>query len=92
MDQGGLETVEPFAQEHDIPYPLVAGGEEAASAFGGVYSLPTTFVVNQEGQVVRRIVGRFPTEAMRPLLRRMLGLPTQASRLLDPTPPSPLFT
>ena len=88
MDQGGLETVRPFAQEHNIPYPLVAGGEEAASAFGGVYSLPTTFVINQKGQVARRIIGRFPTEAMRPLLRRMLGLPTQASRLPGSTRPS----
>ena len=79
MDQGGLETVRPFAKKYPMPYPVVGGNEKAASAFGGVYGLPTTFIVNRQGQIVRRVIGTFPVDAMRPLLRSMLNLSTQAA-------------
>ena len=39
------------------PYPVAIDDGGAAESFGGVYSLPTTFVVGADGNVRRRIVG-----------------------------------
>ena len=39
------------------PYPVAIDDGAATDAFGGVYSLPTTFVVGADRNVRRRIVG-----------------------------------
>ncbi|NNE70531.1 MAG: TlpA family protein disulfide reductase, partial [Rhodothermales bacterium] len=41
--------------------------------FGGVYAMPSTFVVDREGRVAHRVVGEFPFEDMRPRLEALLG-------------------
>ena len=74
-DQEGIEVVAPFAAEHAIAYPVVLDPEGTlARAYGGVFGLPTTFLVSQEGEVVNRFAGLFPAEEMRDPLRDMLGL------------------
>lgn len=88
VDEGGLDTVRPFAEEHDIPYPLVAATAEFTAAFGEVYSLPTTFLINRDGEIERRVIGIFPVDAMRPQLRSMLGLPSAAEAAIR-TPETP---
>jgi hypothetical protein len=38
-----------------------------------MYGLPTTYVVNPEGKIVRRILGIFPIDEMKPKLQEMLA-------------------
>lgn len=77
-DQEGAEVVAPFAAEHAMTYPVVLDSEGTlAQAYGGVFGLPTTFLVSQEGEVVNRFAGLFPAEEMRDPLRDMLGLPVE---------------
>ena len=73
LDQEGASVVRSFMSNYDFNYPLVADPGGAVEAqFGATYGLPTTFVVNPEGQVVRRVLGIFPTDRMRPELDSML--------------------
>lgn len=76
VDETGFGAVRPFAAEMDISYPIVVDDGTLASQFGGVWSLPTTFVMDREGNVVRRVLGVFPTEEMRPLLVELLEAPS----------------
>jgi len=51
LDKGGFDTVRSYAEEMDINYPLVMGNPDVARKYGGVRGLPTTFVVDAEGDI-----------------------------------------
>jgi peroxiredoxin len=78
IDAEGAEVVRPFAREHPMPYPVALDPDASSTEqLGGVYSLPTTLLIDAEGQIVNRFVGIFPVEQMRDPLRDMLGLPVE---------------
>lgn len=73
QDADGFESVAAFAERFQVPYPLASDPDgEIAETYGGLYSLPTTFVIDQEGKILHRALGPFPTDRMRPLLRELL--------------------
>lgn len=57
LDQGGPEVVKQFAAKHRVQYPLVMGDEKVVAAFGGVEAIPTTFLIDRQGQIRDRKVG-----------------------------------
>ena len=57
LDQGGPEVVKAFAAKNKINYPLVMGDDKVVEAFGGVEGIPTTFLIDRDGQVRDRKVG-----------------------------------
>lgn len=72
LDEGGPTVVAPFVSNEGINYPVVMGDPTIVEAFGGVESIPTTFVIDRDGQIVGRHVGyvskdRF-AKAIQPLL------------------------
>lgn len=71
VEEGEEDLVRDFVAEMGMTYP-VAVDAEIADAFGGVYGLPTTFVIDRNGQVVERIIGLFPTQEMTPRLQALL--------------------
>jgi len=72
-DDDGESVVAPFVKREKINYPIVVDTSGTIeSKFEAMYGLPTTYVVNAEGQIVRRILGIFPTEEMRPKLETLL--------------------
>lgn len=54
--------VEKFIKEYKINYPVVMGDEKIAGDFGGVYGLPTTFIIDKEGYIKEKFVGYRPKE------------------------------
>ncbi|MBM3265155.1 MAG: redoxin family protein [candidate division Zixibacteria bacterium] len=65
VDKGGAETVKEFVEQFGITYPVVIADRVAEEAYGRVMtppqnrvtSLPTSFVVNRDGQIVKNYVG-----------------------------------
>jgi thiol-disulfide isomerase/thioredoxin len=57
VDQKGPEAVKAFAEEMGINYPVLMADAALAQAFGGVRSIPTTFLIDRSGQIVARNVG-----------------------------------
>lgn len=57
LDQKGPAAVKPFVQKFAMNYPVVMGNGEIVKAFGGIEALPTTFVIDRAGKVVRVHVG-----------------------------------
>jgi peroxiredoxin len=53
----GTEGVRRFAEQRDIPFPIVMGTPEARGAFGGTPVTPTAFVVGREGRIESQVVG-----------------------------------
>jgi len=60
-----FEIVRPFAEEFAINYPVVIDSGELADQFRGVFALPTTFIVDENGKVTDRFIGVFPAHEWR---------------------------
>ena len=57
MDDAGRDQIEKFTEQMGINYTVLQGTEKVGTAYGGVESLPTTFYIDREGRVVRRVFG-----------------------------------
>ncbi len=50
-------------QELTMNYPIVMGSDEISNAFGGLLGMPTSFLINRNGDIVKRYIGSLnPTE------------------------------
>lgn len=57
MDEDGWKDVKPYVELKKINYRVVVGDDTTASLYGGVESLPTTFVVDRDGKIAAIHVG-----------------------------------
>ena len=62
MDEGGPAVVKAFAGKFGVNYPMLMGDDKALAACGGIEALPTTFLIDRNGQMRDRKVGAEPTE------------------------------
>jgi peroxiredoxin len=51
LDDDGWESVKPFLEKRKINYRVVIGTEELSAKYGGIESLPSTFVIDREGRI-----------------------------------------
>ena len=72
LDVGGRKVVAPYAEDLAINYEVLLGDEGAARAFGGIPGIPTSFLVDREGQIVRRFVGVIDGEDYAALIEPLL--------------------
>lgn len=56
VDQGAGK-VAAFAKQENINYPVLMATYETSEDFGGVFGIPTAFLVNKDGQVVKKYQG-----------------------------------
>lgn len=57
LDRDGLEALGAYVHEHMIPYKVLMGDTRIGNAFGGVSSIPTLYIVDREGRLVRKLTG-----------------------------------
>ncbi len=57
LDETGAEVVRPFVKAQEITYPVVIGDDYTAGRYGGVSALPTTFLIDRQGRVVKKYIG-----------------------------------
>src|SRR5215467_13624884 len=70
--------VQEFAEQLNMNYPIAISTDAVEQAFGGVESIPATFVVNREGQIVDRHIGSLNPQTTEQEIRSLSGLPTEA--------------
>ena len=51
MDEEGWQAVKPFMAEHKINYRILLGNDSVSQLYGGLDALPTTFVIDRDGNV-----------------------------------------
>lgn len=51
LDRKGPEVVKSFMEKHGMNYVVVMGNEETVEAFGGFRGIPTTFIIDREGNI-----------------------------------------
>lgn len=50
MDEDGWSVVKPYIAEHKLNYRVLLGNDSVSQLYGGVESLPTTFIIDREGK------------------------------------------
>jgi peroxiredoxin len=57
MDDEGLEIVKPYLEKSKVNYRIVLGNDSVATMYGGIESLPTTFVLDRDGRIASTHIG-----------------------------------
>jgi peroxiredoxin len=57
FDERGWTTVAPYMQWSKIDYPVLLGGADLMTLYGGVDALPVTFMIDRAGRIARTHVG-----------------------------------
>ncbi len=50
MDEDGWKAVKPYVAEHKVNYRVLLGNDTVTQLYGGVESLPTTFIIDRDGK------------------------------------------
>ena len=72
MDQGGARVVEKMMKKTKINYPVVMGDSKVSKAFGGVFGLPTSFLIDQSGNAVKRYIGWVSHDVLEAEIKKLL--------------------
>ncbi len=72
VDPREFDKVKPYAQTVGVNYPVVYDKKGVSQLYGGIRSIPTTFVINREGKVVGQIVGSRPEQTFEKIIKSLL--------------------
>lgn len=64
VDQTGASDVARMVDKKDINYPVLMADAEVMQDFGGVYGIPVSFLINKEGNVVKKFTGYVPEQVL----------------------------
>ncbi|MBU3678309.1 MAG: TlpA family protein disulfide reductase [Candidatus Kapabacteria bacterium] len=73
-DKGdAVANVRTFSEKNGVKYMnVVDAAKKIASAYGGIQAIPTTFIIDRQGNVVQKIVGSQSKEAFVASLQKAL--------------------
>jgi thiol-disulfide isomerase/thioredoxin len=57
LDNGGWDDVSPWLAKNPINYPIVLGDRALTEEWGGIPSIPTTFIIDRKGNIAAKHVG-----------------------------------
>jgi peroxiredoxin len=57
LDQGGEREVAAFITNNRINYTVVLGDEDVSDSYGGIGAIPTTFVLDRDGNIRKKYIG-----------------------------------
>ena len=72
LDKGGVQDVKPFAEEYNVNYMMLIANDETARDYGGITGIPTTFVIDKDGKIVKRFMGYTDPEVFEETIRPLL--------------------
>ena len=75
LDQDPAKVVPPFAQKHGLTFPLLAdpAAMQVAQDWGGIRSIPTSFLVAPDGTLVKKWVGAHGRDTYESEIQKVLG-------------------
>lgn len=73
VDQGGPKVVAKLIDQEKIQYPVLMADRSVEKGFGGIAGIPTSFLVNKQGNVVRRYPGYVPHALLERDIKRVMN-------------------
>jgi thiol-disulfide isomerase/thioredoxin len=57
VDKDGMDTVKQLVENHKINYPVLLSNKKATSGFGRISLIPTSFLINNDREVIKKYHG-----------------------------------
>ena len=73
VDQSGARVVKRLVERRSINYPVLMAESSTARDFGGVVGIPTSFLVNSKGVVVKKYPGYVPHTVLENDIKRIMN-------------------
>ena len=67
-----IKDVPGFVKDYGINYPIVYGDEKVVTSYGGIQSIPTSFIVDKKGNVADMHVGLVSKETYTNKIKELL--------------------
>ncbi len=61
-----------FVNKMGINYPIVYFNDKVLSDYGGINAIPTTFIIDKKGNIVKKLVGLYPKSTFEQQLDELL--------------------
>ena len=88
MDEEGWEVVKPYVEKAKINYRMVIGDDMTAQKYGGVDSLPTSFLIDREGRTAAVHIGLVSKKVYLDDITQLLGKAADRTASILPVPPA----
>jgi peroxiredoxin len=72
LDNDGWGVVTPWIAKNPINYPVVLGDRALTEQWGGIPSIPTTFIIDRKGNIAGKHVGMFTDEEFEKVVKGAL--------------------
>ena len=73
LDEDGWDSVKPYIAQAKINYRIMIGNDQIDKAYGGLESLPTTFVIDRGGKIASKHVGLVSKSTYESEIERLLN-------------------
>jgi len=74
VDQDTKLEVAPFIKNYGINYPVVYADGNVVMQYGGINSIPTSFIIDKEGKIVASYVGLISSLTYENHIKKILGI------------------
>jgi thiol:disulfide interchange protein DsbD len=75
LDQDGWQQVKPFTDKMQITYPIILGTMEVVQQYGGINAIPTTYIIDKDGNIAGMQVGMLTKEVLEKKVKSLLAVP-----------------
>jgi cytochrome c biogenesis protein CcmG/thiol:disulfide interchange protein DsbE len=62
-----------FVERMNINYPIAYGDMNIAQQYGGIQSIPTSFVLDKEGRIFSSYIGYMPKAVYKNDIEKLIG-------------------
>jgi len=79
MDEDGWNVVKPYIQQYKVNYRILLGNDQVGEIYGGVESLPTTFLIDRQGKIASVHIGLSGKDEFKNAINQLLDTPRTTS-------------
>lgn len=72
VDTSGSDSVKSFVKSEKINYPVVMADKELAEKFDEIVAIPTSFLINQKGEIVKKYSGLYMKSTFENDIKKLL--------------------
>ncbi|MDP6685750.1 MAG: TlpA disulfide reductase family protein, partial [Candidatus Omnitrophota bacterium] len=72
MDVKADNILEPFSKREGINYTLLVGDSKVTALYGGIRSIPTTFLIDRKGMIRKKYIGYRDKEVFEKDIKELL--------------------
>jgi len=72
LDQDSGRVLPGFIESNSINYTILAGNEEVTDLYGGIAAIPTTFIIDKDGNIRKKYVGYNEKEVFEKEIKELL--------------------